>query len=39
MLRVLHQELLFNIIGGKPVPNLFVYPKPWYRDGAMVAMY
>jgi hypothetical protein len=38
ILRVLHQELLFNIIGGKPVPNLFVYPKPWYRDGAMTAM-
>ena len=35
---MLHQELLFNIIGGKPVPNLFVYPKPWYRDGAMTAM-
>jgi hypothetical protein len=38
ILRVLHQELLFNIISGKPVPNLFVYPKPWYRDGAMTAM-
>jgi hypothetical protein len=38
ILRVLHQELLWNIIGGKPVPNLFVYPKPWYRDGAMTAM-
>jgi hypothetical protein len=38
VLRVLHQELLVNIIDGKPVPNFFVYPKPWYRDGAMMAM-
>ena len=21
-----------------PVPNFFVYPKPWYRDGAMMAL-
>jgi hypothetical protein len=38
VLRVLHQELLVNVIEGKPVPNFFVYPKPWYRDGAMMAM-
>lgn len=38
ILRVLHQELLVNVIDGKPVPNYFVYPKPWYRDGAMMAM-
>ena len=38
VLRVLHQELLVNVIGGNPVPNYFVYPKPWYRDGAMMAM-
>jgi hypothetical protein len=38
VLRVLHQELLVNVIEGKPVPNYFVYPKPWYRDGAMMAM-
>jgi len=38
VLRVLHQELLVNVIDGKPVPNYFVYPRPWYRDGAMVAM-
>lgn len=37
VLRVLHQELLVNVIDGKPVPNYFVYPKPWYRDGAMMA--
>jgi hypothetical protein len=38
VLRVLHQELLLNVIDGKPVPNFLVYPKPWYRDGAMMAM-
>jgi len=38
VLRVLHQELLVNVIDGKPVPNFIVYPKPWYRDGAMMAM-
>lgn len=38
VMRVLHQELLVNVIDGKPVPNYFVYPKPWYRDGAMMAM-
>ena len=27
-----------NIVDGKPLPNLFVYSRPWYRDGAMVAM-
>jgi len=37
-LRILHQEILINIVDSKPVPNFFVYPKPWYRDGAMVAM-
>jgi hypothetical protein len=38
VLRVLHQELLVNVVDGGPVPNFFVYPKPWYRDGAMIAM-
>jgi hypothetical protein len=38
VLKVLHQEILINIIGGRPVPNFFIYPKPWYRDGAMMAM-
>jgi len=38
VLRVLHQELLWNITPQGPVPNLFVYPKPWYRDGAMMAL-
>jgi len=38
VLRVLHQELLYNINDAGPVPNVFVYPRPWYRDGAMVAI-
>ncbi len=38
LLRGLHQELLVNIVNGAPTPNLLVYPRPWLRDGAMVAM-
>ena len=37
-LRILHHEILVNIFDGKPVPNYFVYKKPWYRDGAMMGM-
>jgi len=38
VLRVLNNEILINIIDGKPVPNFFVYKTPWRRDGAMMAM-
>ncbi|ADB36446.1 hypothetical protein [Spirosoma linguale] len=38
VLRVLHQELLINIIHGRPVPNFLVYPKPRYRDAALMGM-
>jgi len=38
VLRVLHQEMLVNIVRGAPLPNLIVYDKPWYRDAAMVCM-
>ncbi len=38
VLRVLHQEVLINVIDGRPMPNFMVYGKPWYRDGAMMAM-
>jgi len=38
ILRVLHQELLVNIMPEGPVPNFFVYSKPWYRDAAMMAL-
>lgn len=37
-LRVLHNEILTNIHDGRPLPNLFVYRKPWFRDAAMMAM-
>lgn len=37
-LRILHHEILINIIDGKPVPNYFVYQKPWYRDSAMMGI-
>lgn len=38
VLRVLHQEVLINVIYGRPVPNFMVYLKPWYRDAALMAM-
>jgi len=38
LLRSLHQEILINIVDGKPVPNFSVYSKPWYRDAAMMCM-
>jgi hypothetical protein len=38
ILRVLHQELLVNVTPTGPVPNFFVYKKPWYRDAAMMGM-
>lgn len=38
VLRVLHHELLVNVTLTGPVPNFFVYQKPWYRDGAMMAL-
>ena len=37
-LKILLHEVLINIIDGKPVPNYFVYQKPWYRDSAMMGM-
>jgi hypothetical protein len=40
LLRVLHHELLINIVDGLPLPNPFVYRglAPWRRDAAMMAM-
>jgi hypothetical protein len=38
ILKVLNHEILINIVYSKPLPNFFVYKKPWYRDGAMMAM-
>lgn len=37
-LRILHQEILTSFVGVNPVPNIYVYDKPWYRDGAMMAL-
>ncbi|MCS7239610.1 MAG: hypothetical protein NZ899_15295, partial [Thermoguttaceae bacterium] len=37
-LRILHHEVLINVTRHGPVPNLFVYPKPWYRDAALMAL-
>jgi hypothetical protein len=38
ILRVLHHEILVNVDAGLPLPNFHVYRKPWYRDGAMMAL-
>jgi hypothetical protein len=38
VLRVLHQEILINILDGKPLPNFLVYANPWRRDAAMMAI-
>jgi len=36
VLKVLHHEILINIVNGKPVPDFFVYKKPWYRDATLM---
>ncbi len=38
VLRVLHHEVLINVIHGRPVPNFLAYAKPRYRDAALMAM-
>lgn len=38
LLRALHAELLVNVMPFGPVPNLMVYPRPWYRDAALMLM-
>jgi hypothetical protein len=37
ILRVLHHEILINIVDSKPLPNYLVYSNPWRRDAAMMA--
>ena len=37
-LRILLHETLYSIKDGKPLPNIFVYDKPWYRDSALMCM-
>jgi len=38
VMKVLHHEILMNILKGMPVPNIYVYQKPWRRDAAMMTM-
>lgn len=38
LLRVLHHEVLINVVAGRPLPNFLAYDEPWYRDAAMMAM-
>ena len=38
VLKVLHHEILVNVNGGEPMPNMFAYKNAWYRDAAMVCM-
>jgi hypothetical protein len=38
VMRVLHQEMLINVVDGAPRPCLLTYSHPRYRDGAMVCM-
>ncbi len=38
LLRALHAELLVNLLPWGPMPNLWVYTRPWYRDAAMMAL-
>ncbi|MBR5080111.1 MAG: hypothetical protein IKX30_15345 [Victivallales bacterium] len=37
-LDILHEEIVSQIVDGQPLPNKYVYRKPWRRDGAMMAM-
>ncbi len=38
VLKILFHDIVINIVAGKPVPNLMVYKKPWFRDAAMMCM-
>ena len=38
ILKVLHQEILFNIDNNELKPNILVYDNGWYRDAMMGAM-
>ena len=38
ILKVLHQEILFNIDGDIPKPNIFGYNNAWYRDTMLATM-
>ena len=38
LLRRMHADVLLCCTPFGPVPNPWVYPRPWYRDAAMAAM-
>ena len=38
ILKVLHQEILFNIDGDIPKPNIMWYNEAWYRDSMLASM-
>lgn len=38
LLRKLAHEIAVNIVDGLPLPNLWVYDRPWHRDAAMMAL-
>ena len=38
LLRRMHADVLLCCTPFGPVPNPWVYPRPWYRDAAMTAM-
>ena len=38
ILKVLNQEVLFNIDEDRPIPNVLSYKYPWYRDSMMATM-
>ena len=38
LLRRMHADLLLCLLPFGPVPNPWVYPRPWYRDAAMLAL-
>lgn len=37
-LDTLYQDIVSQIVDGRPLPNKYVYNNPWRRDAAMVAM-
>lgn len=38
ILRATWHEIATNVVDGLPLPCLWVYNRPWYRDAAMMAM-
>lgn len=38
VMKVLHQEVLFNIDGSEPIPNIIGYKQPFYRDAMLATL-